>query len=199
MDKRQKTERKRADGSGMFSPRSNATPLRSSLRKSKAHRVCAFAVLALAIPLSALAEDKGTTTTVVLDVAKSGSLGAVCTAIIFWLNNQRKARAEAQALPPPPPPERNPPLGEDVARTYVTKNELVVCQGICRKDIDDIRKKIDDNDHAAEIRAAKTHRRIDEVLVCLQKTNRGNGMLIGILVGKGLAPSSLATSINEEG
>ena len=86
-----------------------------------------------------------------------------------------------------------------MARTYVTKNELVICQGLCRKDIEDIRKKIDDNDHAAEIRAAKTHRRIDEVLVCLQKTNRGNGMLIGILVGKGIAPSSLAISTNEEG
>lgn len=195
MDKRQKTERARADGSGSFSPRSIATPRRSLSQNAKAHRLCTFAILASTLPLAALAGESGSTTTVVLDVAKNGALGAFLAAAVVWLNGQYRQRSEAKQQQP----ERNPPLGEEAAKTYVTKGELERCQGVCRKDIIDLRAKIDANDEHAEKRSISTHRRIDELLICQQKTNKGLGMLIGIMVGKGIAPSSMASAtINEE-
>jgi hypothetical protein len=155
----------------------------------------------LSLPLSALADDAGTTQTIILDVASKGSLGALITAAAFWLNSRSKAKATESALPlTPPPAERNPPLGEDVARTYVTKADMQECRGVCRKDIDDLRAKIDANDHAAEQRSVSTHRRIDQVFVSQQKTNKALGMMVGIMVGKGVAPASMATmTIAEEG
>jgi hypothetical protein len=216
MDTRNKNGLCRADGSGSFSPRTSATPDCPSFKIAKAHAACTFAIslisplrpnalialiALLSLPLSALADDAGTTQTIILDVASKGSLGALITAAAFWLNSRSKAKATESALPlTPPPAERNPPLGEDVARTYVTKADMQECRGVCRKDIDDLRAKIDANDHAAEQRSVSTHRRIDQVFVSQQKTNKALGMMVGIMVGKGVAPASMATmTIAEEG
>lgn len=203
MDKRQNAERIRANGRGTFSP-ATRRPLTRSFSKSekvhaacassvseppamktgKVHAACAFSVLLAALPLAALAADAEGSRVVTLDVAGGGVLGGVCTAIIMWLNNQRKQ-------------QRLPPLGEDVARTYATKDELLHCRTSCRKDIDDIRTKIDDNDKKAEDRARGTHARIDALYRESQKMTKSLGMLIGIMVGKGIAPAS--TAITNEG
>lgn len=184
MDKRQITERRRANGGGLFSP-ATRRPLRRSLSQTgKAHAACAFTLLTLAVPLAAFADDAGSRV-ITLDVAGGGALGAVCTALIMWLNNQRKQ-------------QRLPPLGEDVARTYATKDELSRCQTVCRKDIDDIRSKIDDNDKKAEDRARGTHARIDKIYIAQEKGNKSIGMLIGMLIGKGIAPASAASNLTTE-
>ena len=186
MDKRQNFERNRADGSGTFSPRSNATPLRSSLRKSKAHAACTFAILVLALPLAAHAAESGSGQLITLDVAGGGALGAVCTALVMWLNNKRNT-------------PRTPPLGEDVARTYATKQDLADCRGLCRRDIVELRESLNDNDRQAEARAKGTHARIDAVYKESLKVNKSLGMLIGIMIGKGQAPASIALQTTEEG
>lgn len=154
--------------------------------------VCAFAfpVKAAALDACALAAlpclaDEPATRTVTLDVAAGGTLGAFLAAVVMWLNNQRKQ-------------QRQPPLGEDVARTYATKEELTRCQTVCRKDIDDIRAKIDENDRKAEDRARGTHSRIDKIYIAQEKANKALGMLIGIMVGKGIAPASTVTNITAE-
>lgn len=139
------------------------------------------ALLLFSAPLSALAAESAATQNIVLDVAANGGLGALCAAAVIWLNNRRTPRT--------------PPLGEDVARTYATKDELTKCQGICRKDIDDIRSKIDDTDKKAEDRARGTHARIDKIYVEQQKNNKALGMLIGIMVGKGIAPTSTVSQL----
>jgi len=154
--------------------------------------VCAFAFPVKAVALAACAlaalpclADEPATRTVTLDVAAGGTLGAFLAAVVMWLNNQRKQ-------------QRQPPLGEDVARTYATKEELARCQTVCRKDIDDIRNKIDENDRKAEDRARGTHSRIDKIYIAQEKANKALGMLIGIMVGKGLAPASTVTNITAE-
>lgn len=207
MDKRQTTERRRANGSGKFSP-ATRRPLRRSLSKigkphaacgsslptphptktRKPHAACGYALLLAALPLAALAADAEGSRVITLDVAGGGVLGGLCTAIVMWLNNQRKQQQQP----------RTPPLGEDVARTYATKDELTHCRTSCRKDIDDIRAKIDDNDKKAEDRARGTHARIDALYRESQKMTKSLGMLIGIMVGKGIAPASTALT-NETG
>lgn len=180
MDKRQTIERNRANGSGMFSPASRR-PLRRSLSKiGKAHAACGLALLAV----PAFCAEAEPARIVTLDVAAGGTLGALCTAALMWLNAQRRA-------------QRHPPLGEDVARTYATKEELARCQATCRHDIDDIRSKIDENDQRAEDRARGTHARIDKLYLAQEKCNKALGMLIGIMIGKGFAPVSLATQPQE--
>ncbi len=194
MDTRNKNRQRRADGRGTFSPRSYATPACLSSQTAKPHAACAFAILVLAVPLAALADDTGSTTTVVLDVAKNGSLGALITAAIFWLNSERKRRtADAQSLTPPPPPERNPPLGEDVARNYCLKSDLIDCRAICRKDIDGLRELIEEKDRSNEERIIGTHKRIDQVYKSLNKNNRSLGIIIGALFAQGKIPASVLT------
>jgi len=210
MDIRQTDERKRTNGRGKFSPRAYATPLRSPSRFGKAHRLCAFTLLAVGLPLAALAEESGKPQTIILDVAAKGSLGAVCTAVILWLNNQRVQRAQQQQL------QRNPPLGEKVAETYATKDDLTSCRMICRKDIEDLRVAIKDNDRQAEARSNDlreaikendrqaearskgTHQRTDAVYRESVKVNKALGMLTGILIGMGKAPAALATTQEDD-
>ena len=93
------------------------------------------------------------------------------------------------------PAERNPPMPEEAAKLYVTKVEMQQCQGICRKDIDDIRASIAENDRQAENRAKGTHARIDALYREQQKVNKSLGMLIGIMIGMGKAPPSIATQL----
>ena len=210
MDKRQNFERNRADGSGTFSPRSNATPTRSFSQNAKPHAACAFAFCVLALPLAALAEGENKTVNVVLDVASKGALGAVCTALALWLNSQRVQRNQQQQL------QRNPPLGEKVAETYATKDDLTSCRMFCRKDIEDLRVAIKDNDRQAETRSNDlreaikendrqaearskgTHQRTDAVYRESVKVNKAVGMLTGILIGMGKAPAALATTQEED-
>lgn len=138
--------------------------------------VCGFAFL---FALPCLAEE-GARNVVMLDVASGGLLGALATAVIVWLNNQRKRDAEA---------DRQPPLGEDVARNFVMKEEFTRCQTTCRKDIADIRDKLADIDKKAEDRARGTHARIDKIYIAQEQTNKALGTLTGIMIGKGLAPA----------
>lgn len=137
--------------------------------------VCGFAFL---FALPCLAEE-GARNVVMLDVASGGLLGALATAVIVWLNNQRKRDAEA---------DRQPPLGEDVARNFVMKEEFTRCQTTCRKDIADIRDKLADIDKKAEERSRGTHARIDKIYIAQEQTNKALSTLTGIMVGKGLAP-----------
>ncbi|MGI6390206.1 MAG: hypothetical protein ACOX7Q_08405 [Kiritimatiellia bacterium] len=128
--------------------------------------------------LPCLAEE-GARNVVMLDVASGGLLGALATAVIVWLNNQRKRDAEA---------DRQPPLGEDVARNFVMKEEFTRCQTTCRKDITDIRDKLADIDKKAEDRSRGTHARIDKIYIAQEQTNKALGTLTGIMVGRGIAP-----------
>jgi len=137
--------------------------------------VCGFAFL---FALPCLAEE-GARNVVMLDVASGGLLGALATAVIVWLNNQRKRDSEA---------DRQPPLGEDVAKTYATKNELSSCQTTCIKDINDIRAQLLDIDKKAEDRSRGTHARIDKIYIAQEQTNKALGTLTGIMIGRGIAP-----------
>ena len=137
--------------------------------------VCGFAFL---FALPCLAEE-GARNVVMLDVASGGLLGALATAVIVWLNNQRKRDSEA---------DRQPPLGEDVARNFVMKEEFTRCQTTCRKDITDIRDKLADIDKKAEDRSRGTHARIDKIYIAQEQTNKALGTLTGIMVGRGIAP-----------
>lgn len=204
MDTRQNVERSRANGSGMFSP-ATRRPLRRSLSRNgkahaacgsslsapstaktrKPHAACGCALLLLALPLSALAAEQGGSQMITLDVAGGGLLGGVCTALVMWLNNQRKQ-------------QRNPPLGEDVARTYVTKTELLDCRGVCRKDIDGLRELIEEKDKSNEERIIGTHKRIDQVYKSLNKNNRSLGIIIGALFAQGRIPASALMENEEE-
>ena len=206
MDKRQNAERIRANGSGLFSPASRRPLSRSLSKIGKAHAACAFALALLALPLSAIAAETGETKTIILDVAAKGGLGAVCTAIILYLNNLRIQRGQQQQL------QRSPPLGEKVAETYATKDDLTSCRMICRKDIEDLRiaikendrqaearsndlrEAIKENDRQAEARSKGTHQRTDAVYRESVKVNKAIGMLTGILIGMGKAPAALATT-----
>lgn len=160
--------------------------------------MCAFAfpVKAAALAACALAAlpclaDDGGSRIVTLDVAQGGALGSLLTAFSIWLINSLRKQQQQQQ-------QRQPPLGEDVARTYATKEELARCQTVCRKDIDDIRNKIDENDRKAEDRARGTHSRIDKIYIAQEKANKALGMLIGIMVGKGLAPAATVSNITAE-
>lgn len=193
MDKRQNIERNRANGSGMFSPASRR-PLRRSLSKiGKAHAACGLALLALSVPLAALAADTqqpGQTITVVLDVASKGALGALVFAAVAWLKNKRTESRDAASAEQ---------TAKDDAARYATMADLQECRCLCRKDIVDLRTAISENDRQAEARAKGTHSRIDAVYKESCKVNKSLGMLIGIMIGKGLAPASLATQSQEEG
>ena len=188
MDKRQNAERIRANGSGLFSPASRRPLSRSLSKIGKAHAACAFALATLTMPLAALAADPqqpGQTITVVLDVASKGALGALVFAAIAWLKNRRNEKqTESQ--------------DKEDGNRYATMADLQECRGLCRKDISDLRESISENDRQAEARAKGTHARIDALYRETQKTTKSIGMLIGLMVGQGKAPSSLVTAHTTE-
>ena len=148
----------------------------ADLRVWQKRTVCGFAFLSA---LPCLADEPCSRNVVMLDVASGGLLGALATAVIVWLNNQRKRDSEA---------DRQPPLGEDVAKTYATKDELSSCQTTCIKDINDIRAQLLDIDKKAEDRSRGTHSRIDKIFIAQEQTNKALGTLTGIMIGKGLVP-----------
>jgi hypothetical protein len=200
MDKRQKNECGRANGSGLFSPALIVAPFASLSKFGKAHAACAFAILAAGVPALALADDSAgsaRTVNVVLDVASKGSLGALVFALIAWLNAQRKERRDLNAKQRVSV-DRQPPLGEDVARTYATKEDLSALDAKVSQDIAALRVSIKENDVRAEERARGTHKRIDAIYIEQLKNSKALGMLIGIMVGKGIAPAATATQINQE-
>ena len=188
MDKRQKHERNRANGSGMFSPASRRPLSRSLSKIGKAHAACGLTLLALSVPLAALAaetQQPGQTITVVLDVASKGALGALVFAAIAWLKNRRtEKQAEGQ--------------DKEDGNRYATMTDIQECRGLCRKDISDLRESISENDRQAEARAKGTHARIDALYRETQKTTKSIGMLIGLMVGQGKAPASLVTAHTTE-
>jgi beta-lactamase class D len=87
--------------------------------------------------------------------------------------------------------DRQPPLGEDVARTYATKADLAALDAKVSADIGSLRLSIEGNDERAEKRAIGTHARIDALYKEQQKVNRSLGILTGILVGGKCAPVSI--------
>jgi hypothetical protein len=160
--------------------------------------VCTFAFLTF--PLAILAADLDPSIPpsrgqiISLDVAAGGTLAAVCTALVMWLTSQRneRKRSECERVKI----DRTPPLGEDVARTYATKADLIALDTKVSSDISSLRASIADNDRRAEDRARGTHSRIDALYKEQQKVNRSLGMLTGVLIG-GKCSASVATSFAE--
>ena len=138
-------------------------------------------MLALSPLAAAAAETADAPRTISFDVAAGGTLAALCVAATAWLMGRNKAaapkiKAEFTAL-------REPPLGEDVARTYASKADLAALDAKVTTDIAALRLSISDNDRRAEERARGTHVRLDQLYKASQKTNRSLGMLTGMLVG----------------
>ena len=147
-----------------------------------AHGALFTFVFLIFMPLAARAADTAETPRAIsLDVAAGGTLAALCGAATMWLM-ARRSRAEA---------ERQPPLGEDVARTYASKADLAALDYKVSRDIESLRQSIDDNDRRAEDRARGTHARIDVVYKEQQKVNRSLGMLTGMLVGNKCSSSTV--------
>jgi hypothetical protein len=153
--------------------------------------VCAFAVLLLAAlsPALVLAADAASSEprTISLDVVAGGGLATLCGAATAWFLASR-SRAKS---------DRQPPLGEDVARTYATKDDLLALDGKFTKDIDSIRDSIAENDRRAEDRTIGTHSRIDALYKQQQKISRSLGMLTGMLVG-GKCSAAVAQAVTDQ-
>ncbi len=197
MDTRYKKLTRRAVGGGIPSP-APVTPagfLRKahescafsfSAKSRKAHAACAFAVsLFAAVP--ALATEGASAFPA---EAQSWLIGAAASggAILAWLKIAQHARGA----------QRQPPIAEEAAKTYATKDELRACQGLCRRDMEAVRTLISTNDKAAEDRARGTHARIDKVYIAQQRNNKAMGTLIGIMIGKGIVPGSAISQLSTE-
>ena len=102
---------------------------------------------------------------IVFDVAAGGLLGSLVTAAIAYLAHKRTAN------------KRQPPLGEDVARTYATKAEL-----------SEVREAVNQVGERVDRSVSGVHRRVDEILVTQNKTNKSLGVLTGILSAKFKCP-----------
>lgn len=94
-------------------------------------------------------------------------------------------------------PQRTPPLGEEVAGKYATRDDLKSCRGQCDEQITCIRTAIAANDVKAEERSVATHKRIDAVYKSLNKNNRSLGIIIGALFAQGKVPPSAITDETE--
>lgn len=129
--------------------------------------------------------------TVTFDKALTSAFIALIAALTTWLgtrgHEERKAERKLKVEM-----ERQPPLGEDVAKTYATKKELGNVETKLSGDIKDLRCQIDSNDKTlrtlieandlnAENRARGTHARIDTLGNALNKTNKALGVLIGMM------------------
>jgi hypothetical protein len=156
--------------------------------------VCTFAFFVFPLAIFAADSEPSRGQIITLDVAAGGALAAVCTALVMWLTTQRneRKRSECERVKI----ERQPPLGEDVARTYATKADLIALDAKVSGDISSLRASITDNDRRAEDRARGTHARIDALYKEQQKVNRSLGMLTGMLIG-GKCSSSVATSFSD--
>ena len=148
----------------------------------KTARRAVFTILLFALTATAAHAAEETRQIVTLDVVGGGALGALVAALIAWLNGQRRA-------------PRNPPLGEDTARTYATKADLADLDKRVVADIASLRASVAENDAKAENRARGTHARIDTLYKESQRTNKSLGMLIGIMLGRG--NTAAAAAINE--
>jgi hypothetical protein len=151
---------------------------------------CAFAITYL--PVAALASETQPSDVrrISLDIAATGALATLCSAATAWfLASRRKAKDD-----------RQPPLGEDVARTYASKSDLATLDAKVAKDIESLRESIAENDRRAEDRSRGTHARIDAVYKEQQKVNRSLGMLTGVLIGGKCQPgfAQNLAEINEE-
>jgi len=80
--------------------------------------------------------------------------------------------------------ERNPPLAEEAAKTYVTKPDFMECQKNCKLTTDSIRVEMKENDRKAEERVVGTHRRMDKLSNAVSKLSRGMGILIGLQIAQ---------------
>ncbi len=89
------------------------------------------------------------------------------------------------------PSERTPPMPEEAAKTYATKQDLRELDMRLAADMARIRTEIAENDTKAEHRSVATHRRMDAVYRSLSKNNKSLGIIIGAMVTKGNLPSSV--------
>ncbi len=176
-----------AAGGGGFSFRGfRKIEIRTAVRISL---LCFFAV---APALMIAAENSETSPpTITFEDSMTKALVALITALTTWIvfrSREDKKAAEKVKVDI----DRTPPLGEDTARTYATKNELVAVEGKLSSDIKDLRSQINTNDTTlrnliegndknAEIRSRGTHSRIDTLYRTQNKTNRSLGVLIGQL------------------
>jgi len=100
---------------------------------------------------------------------------ALVAALVTWLTTRAHAEKKNQ---------RQPPLGEDVARTYATKEELAKCREQCRGDYSALRDDIQRMDDRNEERMVRVHKRIDDLSVMVGKTNSTVGKLAGMIQTK---------------
>lgn len=150
--------------------------------------------LALSVPLALSAAEAPAEQTIRLDVVGGGVLAALCGAAASWLAARPQRAADKRDAP-----DRQPPLGEDVARTYASKADLAACRAKCDGDLSCIRAAIEANDTKAEDRSVGTHKRIDAVYKSLNKNNRSLGIIIGALYAQGKVPASaIASAVDEE-
>lgn len=159
-------------------------------------RFCVSVFLCLAVgvifagqdaAISAAAPAPTITFESVLTKALVGLVAAATTWLAVHSREEKKAEQKIKIEQ-----ERQPPLGEDTARTYATKKELGIVEGKLSGDIKDLRSQINNNDMAlrtlivendknAENRTIGTHARIDTLYRSQNKTNRSLGILIGQL------------------
>lgn len=169
------------------SPAVHASGLLFFSKRKSAHgadlRFCISAALFLLLPLASFGADATGETqrhVVSLDVLGGGALASFVTWLMMWLSNRKE---EAK---------RMPPLGEEAAKTYATKDELIRMEASLRKDIADTRASIVEYDSKAENRARGTHARIDSLYKSAEKNNRALGILIGIISEKRNIPAGLS-------
>ena len=100
---------------------------------------------------------------------------ALLSALIAWFT--AKANAEKKA-------QRQPPLGEDVARTYATKQELEQCRARCKGDVSDVRGDLQRLEERFDAGLTRVHQRIDSQGKSLAEMNLTLGEIVGYLKGK---------------
>jgi len=108
----------------------------------------------------------------------------IVSALAAWLTSKANAEKKAQ---------RQPPLGEDVARTYATKQELEQCRARCKGDVADVREDIRRLDKKLDESLVRVHSRIDDLGKNLASLNKTTGAILGFLKAKhkGAGPSEL--------
>lgn len=137
--------------------------------------------------ISAAAPEPTITFSDVLTKAIVGLFAAATTWLTVRSHEEKRAEKNVKVEL-----ERNPPLGEESAKTYATKPELMIVETRLSGEIRDLRNQIDgndktlrqlieENDQNAEDRARGTHARIDTLYRSQNKNNKSLGILIGQL------------------
>lgn len=171
-------------------------------------RFSVLLVFVFAAKAAFAAENAGESApTVTFDDALTSAFIALLAALTTYIGS--KSHLEKKAIEKiKVEQDRQPPLGEDTAKTYATKDDL---RGLDRRlsdDINQMRTQIDDNDKSlrdliqktnkdSEDRAIGTHARIE----VLYRAQIKQGRLLGIIIGQlsVLTKQPVSISDTEEG